>query len=385
MNILFLTEKEAVPKIGGSFRITYTLAKGFEERGHNCFQLCGKDLFSYSTIEKCIVENHIDIIISNLVDKEYKFVVLPMVFEISRKTGSKVFACLHAMPGEELVGNTVRNSLYRIFRGEKTIENLKFLILGILPRKPLTLLFSNRLKKRYHILYDNSDKMVVLSDRFYDDIASLGKITIDNKFVVIHNALSFNCFLSEEKIPLKNKEVLILSRMDERSKRLSRALRIWKKVNEEGNHNDWRLTIIGDGRDLDYYKKIAKRLKLKNLSFEGRKENEISYYERSAIFMMTSAYEGWGITLTEAQQMGVVPIAFDSYSSLRDIIEDGKNGVTVKNNDFEEYAEKLLWLMDHEEARYKMAREAILSSHRYSLDVILDRWETTFAHAQGIS
>ena len=227
--------------------------------------------------------------------------------------------------------------------------------------------------------------MVVLSDRFYDDIASLGKITIDNKFVVIHNALSFNCFLSEEKIPLKNKEVLILSRMDERSKRLSRALRIWKKVNEEGNHNDWRLTIIGDGRDLDYYKKIAKRLKLKNLSFEGRKENEISYYERSAIFMMTSAYEGWGITLTEAQQMGVVPIAFDSYSSLRDIIEDGKNGVTVKNNDFEEYAEKLLWLMDHEEARYKMAREAILSSHRFSLDVILDRWENTFAHAQGIS
>ena len=65
--------------------------------------------------------------------------------------------------------------------------------------------------------------------------------------------------------------------------------------------------------------------------------------------------------------------------------EDKKNGVTVKNNDFEEYAEKLLWLMDHEEARYKMAREAILSSRRFSLDVILDRWENSFAHAQGIS
>lgn len=385
MNILFLTEREAVPKMGGSFRITYTLSRGLEERGHNCFQLCGNDLFSYSTIEKNILGNHIDIIISNLVDKEYKFATLPMVFEISRKTGSKVFACLHAMPGEELVGNTVRNSLYRIFRGKKTIENLKFLILGILPRKPLTLLFSNRLKKRYHILYDNSDKMVVLSDRFYDDIASLGKITIDDKCVVVHNALSFNSFLSEDKIPLKNKEVLILSRMNERSKRLSRALRIWKKVNEEGNHNDWRLTIIGDGKDLYYYKRLAKRLRLKNLSFEGRKENEISYYERSAIFMMTSAYEGWGITLTEAQQMGVVPIAFDSYSSLHDIIEDGKNGITVNNNDFEEYVEKLLWLMDHEEDRCGMAREAILSSRCFSLEVILDRWENLFTLVQGTS
>ena len=101
--------------------------------------------------------------------------------------------------------------------------------------------------------------------------------------------------------------------------------------------------------------------------------------------MMTSAYEGWGITLTEAQQMGVVPIAFDSYSSLHDIIEDGKNGVTVNNNDFEEYVEKLLWLMDHEEDRCGMAREAIVSSRRFSLEVILDRWENLFTLVQRTS
>lgn len=385
MNILFLTEKEAVPKMGGSFRITYTLSRGFEERGHNCFQLYGSDLFSSQIIEKCLVENHIDIIISNLVEKKYKFNALPPVFNISRKTGGKVLACLHAMPGEELIGNTLRNSLYRILGGDNLVQNLKFMILGLLPRNPLRFIFSNRLKKRYRVLYENSDKMVVLSEKCYDDISSLGGISVDDHFAVMPNALSFNCFLSEDKLPLKKKEVLILSRMDERSKRISKALRIWKMVNDNGGHNDWHLTIVGDGRDLEYYKRIAKRLKLKNLSFEGRKENELVYYERAAIFMMTSAYEGWGITLTEAQQMGVVPIAFDSYPSLGDIIDDGKNGVAVRNNDLKEYVEKLLWLMDHEEERREMAKEAIVSSRRFSLDIILDRWEKLFSSTQRTS
>lgn len=37
---------------------------------------------------------------------------------------------------------------------------------------------------------------------------------------------------------------------------------------------------------------------------------------------MTSAFEGFGMTLVEAQQYGVVPIVMDSYKSLHDIIKN---------------------------------------------------------------
>jgi glycosyltransferase involved in cell wall biosynthesis len=47
---------------------------------------------------------------------------------------------------------------------------------------------------------------------------------------------------------------------------------------------------------------------------------------------MTSAYEGWGLTLTEAQQMGVVPIAFDSFGAVYDIIENEYNGLIIPNS-----------------------------------------------------
>ena len=149
-------------------------------------------------------------------------------------------------------------------------------------------------------------------------------------------------------------------------------------VNNEGKHNDWKLTIVGDGIDLTYFKRIAKRKRLNNISFEGKQENEIAYFERASIFMMTSAYEGWGLTLTEAQQMGVVPIAFESYSSLRDIIEDGRTGIVVKNRVYDDYFRKLISLMDNKEKREYMAKEAIASSHRFSQNVILDQWEALF-------
>ena len=46
------------------------------------------------------------------------------------------------------------------------------------------------------------------------------------------------------------------------------------------------------------------------------------YYNEASIFMMTSSFEGWGLTLTEAQQYGCVPLAFHSFASLTDIITD---------------------------------------------------------------
>ena len=59
---------------------------------------------------------------------------------------------------------------------------------------------------------------------------------------------------------------------------------------------------------------------IKNIYFEGNK-NPLPYYQKASVFLMTSALEGWGLTITEAQQFGVVPVAFDSYPSLHEVIE----------------------------------------------------------------
>jgi glycosyltransferase involved in cell wall biosynthesis len=94
--------------------------------------------------------------------------------------------------------------------------------------------------------------------------------------------------------------------------------------------------------------------------------------------MMTSKSEGWGLTVTEAQQMGVVPIAFNSYASLCDIITDGDNGLVIPECDAAQYVEKLLWLMSHVPERRRLAAQAIDSAHRYENSKIVELWHALF-------
>jgi glycosyltransferase involved in cell wall biosynthesis len=79
--------------------------------------------------------------------------------------------------------------------------------------------------------------------------------------------------------------------------------------------------------------------------------------------------------LLDAQQYGVVPISFDSYASVTDIIEDGKNGLIVPNNNIKKYAEQLMFLMSHRDEREMMAKNGLISCQVFSTDKIVDKWE----------
>ena len=93
---------------------------------------------------------------------------------------------------------------------------------------------------------------------------------------------------------------------------------------------------------------------------------------------MTSAFEGFGMTLVEAQQYGVVPMAMDSYLSLHDIVENGINGIIIENDNIEEYVSKLKKLMSNETERRSMAYAGLDSCKRFSVKAIVDHWEKLF-------
>ena len=94
--------------------------------------------------------------------------------------------------------------------------------------------------------------------------------------------------------------------------------------------------------------------------------------------MMTSAYEGWGITLTESQQFGVVPVVFNSYASLPDVVTDGESGVIVRDRDNAAFAEALTALMMDETRRCAMARAAVKDARRYESAKVCARWISLF-------
>lgn len=94
--------------------------------------------------------------------------------------------------------------------------------------------------------------------------------------------------------------------------------------------------------------------------------------------MMTSAYEGWPMTVIEAMQNGVVPIVFNSYSAVYDILTDEEDGIIIENNDIKNYADRLAALMEDNVLREKMAKNAITKVQNFCVDKIVEQWLTVF-------
>lgn len=133
------------------------------------------------------------------------------------------------------------------------------------------------------------------------------------------------------------------------------------------------MKIVGDGPNRKMYEGIINKMQISDVEMLGRR-NPIPYYREASIFMMTSKSESWGLTLTESQQFGVVPIAFDTYESLRDIITDEDNGIIIPSCDKQSYADAVLDLMKSSDKRQQFAQRAIYSCKRYQVENIIKLW-----------
>lgn len=384
MKVLFCTTSRVSEQKGGTERITARIASGLQKLGYSCYSAYKFDIDStfpktefkgaYNVYEyplnAIISDKAIDVVI---VQKMTRDIVALKHFIDSHGMRCKIVSVLHFNPGYEEMALCFSNFMSGLFKDKGIAEKVKNVI-RVLFYPIYYLLYPLRNKQLYKTVYEYSDKVILLSEHFLSEYQKYAQIKDMSKFVVIPNALSYNQFLDEKDLPKKKKQVLIVSRLFETQKRISLALKIWQRIEMSSEFDDWCLKIVGHGDDFVNYKQMVSDLHLKHIEFCGRQESK-PYYVESRIFMMTSAYEGWGLTLTEAQQFGCVPIAFNTFSSLSDIIINGENGFVVKENNFEDYVEKLKTLMNSYSLQKTMSICAISSSKRFALSDIIVRWD----------
>ncbi len=383
MNILFVTNKNVYPLIGGIERITYSVAEALRNiYGMHCYSLytqenkfgetttdvfeekeCLREKDQVEQIAAYIKKNAIEVVIAQGSDARVNQLMPQLREAVDQCTGVKLLFVYHQMPGFELVPMDVPTLWHRLFHGNKSAA-LRQLLIQLLPSSIATKLVC----EKYRVPYDKADKVVLLSDGF---IAQYNHFVggDESRYAVINNMLSFPA--AAIKNEEKQKEVLVVSRLDERQKRIKHALHVWRKANQP----DWYLRIVGYGEDAQYYQKLAQKWQLPNVSFEGI-QDPLPYYQKASIFLMVSAFEGWGLTLTEAQQCGCVPIAFDSYSAVHDIIDNDKNGIIVPEGDIDAYAHRLQELMNNPEALQRLSDNARKDCLRYSRENIAKQWKT---------
>ena len=93
---------------------------------------------------------------------------------------------------------------------------------------------------------------------------------------------------------------------------------------------------------------------------------------------MTSSTEGLPMVILEAQMYGCIPVAYNSFSSLDEIITNGVNGYKIPAFNRNKFAEQLEWLMDNETERIRMARICQQSVKRFDTKIITRQWIELF-------
>jgi glycosyltransferase involved in cell wall biosynthesis len=99
------------------------------------------------------------------------------------------------------------------------------------------------------------------------------------------------------------------------------------------------LIIVGDGKEKTKLQKLVKNKSLeKNIIFENWSSDLASYYKTADLFLLTSNYEGWGMTAIEAAACGC-PIVMTDVGCAGEFIKNGENGLVVGIGDKKALAE----------------------------------------------
>ena len=382
--VLFYTENfSGRDSKGGTEVATYRIAKALKESGkfriYNAFRhhangsdssiyqatiKLGKGSSFVDKLSEFIRDNQIDVVV-NMTRFFRHNAIIKGVDKSGRQV--KIIFMQHFAPGSEFKKATFKSGLHLLKLNP--FNPLYWLRASVYPL--IKLPRNKRLSQLYRTVYDTSNHIVLLSEDYKEEFGHIGKFNERDKFISIPNI-----FETQEKIPDKKKQhrVLILSRMDEIQKRLSLALKIWSNIEDDPDLSHWHLDIVGEGHNTDIVKRLIKKYGLEHVTLHGWQDRK-PFLENSSILMMTSEYEGLPLTLLEAQAYGVVPIAFDSFASLKDVVTPYQTGVVVKNfGDIEDYTKKLTELMYDGTYREELSQNAKKNIENFSTKNIAEQW-----------
>ena len=266
-------------------------------------------------------------------------------------------------------------------------DNHKNIIQELFNRKKIGFLntyFTRKIILGYHVwkqrkelgfIVKNTDAFVMLSEKFKPELFFL----VPKLKKYLHKIHGIGNPFQRPELDIKTlpKEniVLFVGRLDLSQKRVDLLLEIWKKLHAQAP--DWKFWVLGEGAEKKNMEEYCLQNNLDRVQFFGKAKPD-EYYKKAKIFHMTSAFEGFGNVLIEAQSYGCVPMLFDSYAAASDIVHHNQNGILIKAFDCNEYAAETKNLMDNPVKTSELALNAYENVLRFSYEETYKNWEKVF-------
>ena len=215
----------------------------------------------------------------------------------------------------------------------------------------------------------------------YDSIVTLTQEDKDENWRDYDNVIIINNPISKmpaEGAVLENKKIIAIGRLV-RQKNFSSLIRAFSKVSPL--YPDWTLEIYGEGNEKDILKKLIDELKMDGkVLLKGNVSNIDQKLLDSAFLVMSSKYEGMPMVLLEAMACGLPLLSYECPCGPKDLIGNNKNGLLIERDNEAELAEKMIFLIENENIRKEFGEESYKKAKDFTIDKIMEKWETHFNH-----
>ncbi|MFH1057553.1 MAG: glycosyltransferase [Pseudomonadota bacterium] len=170
--------------------------------------------------------------------------------------------------------------------------------------------------------------------------------------------------------------LIAMGRLDPQ-KNFPLLIRVFARV--AAAHPDWRLVILGEGPLRAELTALAAGLGLAGrVHLAGRVADPFTHLRRADVFVMSSDYEGFPMSLLEAMSCGLPVVATDCCTGMREIVRPGEDGLLTPVGDADALALALAGLMQDPAQRAKLAAAVPQVCQRFGLIRILGLWDQLF-------
>jgi glycosyltransferase involved in cell wall biosynthesis len=150
---------------------------------------------------------------------------------------------------------------------------------------------------------------------------------------------------------------------------------------------DTMLILVGSGKMQNELERLAKRLKVdKQIKLAGFVEERLKYlyYRAADVFCLpsTMSTEVFPVVLLEASASGL-PMVVSDLDTFRCIIEEEYNGLFTTRRDENDLADAIIHLLENEEVREKMGKNARRKVEDYSWERIAEETERVYNEVIG--
>lgn len=182
--------------------------------------------------------------------------------------------------------------------------------------------------------YDRYDGVVAVSDALHEILLHIGLVEKE-RLHCIYDILNANLIRKQGEEPFQGEylrkdliTIVTTARLIAKNKGQDMCIEAARILKDKGYKIQW--LFVGDGPDRQILEQQVCDLGVDNeVHFVGMQSNPYPYIKAADIYVQSSRYEGFGLTVTEAKILGRA-IVCTNFPTAYNQLEDGKNGLIVE-------------------------------------------------------